>query len=118
VTNQVDIVVEHTGGFGLDPVVPRPSPGDSSGSLRIISISARPDGYAAVIEGKPGAESFLRMHLFDCGMDQIQGADARPAVKKGEWDLHVKFKSSSDPYVSQEILVKTRQAGGEHVEDH
>ena len=112
VSKQVNVVIEHSGGFGLEPVVPRPSPGDSSGALRIISTSLRPDGYAAVVEGKPGSETFLRMHLFDRAIDQVQGADARPADKEGQWDLHVKFKVSSNPFVSQEIFVKAKPAGG------
>ncbi|RPH37069.1 hypothetical protein EHM92_03490, partial [bacterium] len=101
VSKQVDIVIEHSGGFALDPVVPRPSPEDSSAALRIVSISNRPEGYVAVIEGKPGSETFLRMHLFDRDVDQVQGGEAGPAEKEGQWDLHVKFKASSAPFVSQ-----------------
>lgn len=111
VSQKVSVVIEHSGGFGLDPVVPRPSPGDSSGMLRIISIAARPDGYVAVVEGKPGSETFLRMHLYDQGLDRVEGADARPAEKEGQWDLHLKFKTSTAAVVSQEFVVKTKRTG-------
>lgn len=111
VSQHIDVVIEHSGGFGLEPTVPRPSPDDSSGALRIVSISSHPEGYVAVVEGKPGSETFLRMHLFDRSVEQIQGGDARPAEEEGEWDLHLKFRASSAPFVSHEIIVKTRPAG-------
>ena len=111
VRKQVTIAIEHSGGFALEPVVPRPSPGDSSGALRIVSISARPEGYTAVVEGKPGSETFLRMRLFDRIADQVRGADARPAEQAGLWDLHVKFEASPSPFVSHEIVVRTKAAG-------
>jgi glycogen debranching enzyme len=111
VSTSAEVVIEHSGGFGLDPVVPRPSPGDSSGALRIISLSAGPEGYTAVVEGKPGSETFLRMHLFDQDIESVQGADARRADKEGDWDLHLKFKSGSSQYVPQHIIVKPRSAG-------
>jgi hypothetical protein len=112
VSGPVDVVIEHTGGFGLDPVMPRPAPGDSSLGLRIISTSVRDDGYVALIEGKPGTEGLLRAHLFDQGIDQIQGAEARPSEAEGRWDLRVKFKRSPAPYVTHEILIRARQAVG------
>jgi glycogen debranching enzyme len=108
VAKQIEVVIEHSGGFGLDPVVPRPAPGDSSGALRIISVGSRQDGYVAVLEGKPGAETFLRMHLFDQEIDKVEGGDAVRSDKQGVWDLHVKFNASSAPFVSQEIVVKPK----------
>ena len=103
--------IDHSGGFALEPVVPRPSPGDSSGAFRIVSISARSEGYTAVVEGRPGSETFLRMHLFDRIADQVRGGDARPAEKAGLWDLHLKFEASSAPFVSHEVVVRTKAAG-------
>lgn len=112
VSKPVEVVIEHSGGFGLDPVVPRPLPGDSSGAVRIISIAARPDGYLAVVEGKPRSEAFFRMHLFDGAPEQIQGADAGAQDDRGRWNLHVKFPASTAPFVSHEILVKTKSGSG------
>jgi hypothetical protein len=112
VSSRVDVVIEHSGGFALDPVVPRPSPGDSSAALRIVAISTRPDGYAVTVEGKPGTEASLRMHLFDRSIEHLEGADARPADREGQWDLHVKFRASLTAFVSHEILVKTKSNGG------
>ncbi len=111
VSKPIDVVIEQSGGFGLEPVVPRPSPGDSSGTVRIVSISARQDsGYVAVVEGKPGSETSLKMHLFDQTIDQVQGADARPAENGGVWDLQLKFEPSSAPFVTREVTIKTKPA--------
>jgi glycogen debranching enzyme len=111
VSKEMEVVIEHRGGFGLDPVIPRPSPGDSSGVLRIVSISAGPQGYTATVEGKPRTETFLRMHLFDQAIEYVEGGDATRADKEGEWDLHLKFKASPAPFVSQDIVVKTESTG-------
>ena len=108
VKEKATVVLEHTGGIGMVPVVPRPAPGDSAMGTRIISTELDDGMYTIVVEGKQGEEVVFPVVLFDHALPSAQGARIRAGSRRGLAELVVMFDRAATTIQRKTIRVQLR----------
>lgn len=99
------LVIEHTGGIGVVPAMPRPEPGDSSTGHRIISEGMRDGVYEVVVEGMSGSTAAIEMKTFDLPVDRVGNARILEATERGSVRLEVPFPAGRQGYVTTTVRV-------------
>jgi hypothetical protein len=100
-----EIVLEHTGGIAVVPMMPRPEPGDSSTGARIISATMRDGIYEIVLEGNSGSTSPLKIRSVGGKIPTVENATLRDDPGKGLYLLDVAFPSGQPGYVRTTVRV-------------
>lgn len=100
------MVIEHSGGIGVVPAMPRPEPGDSSTGHRIVSEEMRDGVYEIKVEGRQGSAAEIEVRTFDRGIGSVENAAIVGEVKNGIYRLMVEFPEAVTPYVA--VTVKVR----------
>jgi GH15 family glucan-1,4-alpha-glucosidase len=90
-----EMIIEHTKGIGMVPVMPRPQPGDSSAGWRIISTRLIDKEYTIELEGTSGEVGSFTLHMFDNAIADISNAEVAPSTKPGVINLRVTFDQST-----------------------
>jgi hypothetical protein len=101
------LVVEHTGGIGVVPAMPRPEPGDSSTGHRIISEEMRDGAYEIKVEGRAGTSAEIEVRTFDRGIGRVENTAIIGEGKKGRYRLRVEFPQAATPYVTVTVKART-----------
>lgn len=102
------VVLEHTGGIGVVPVVPRPAPGDSAAGTRIVSTTLDDSTYSITVEGKQGEEVMVPVVLFDRALPSVQGAQIRAGLRQGTAELLVRFDSAATALQRKTVRLQLR----------
>ncbi len=108
VKNTATVALEHTGGIGLVPVVPRPAPGDSAMGTRIVSTTLDDAMYSITVEGKQGEEVVFPVVLFDHALPSVQGARLRAGLRKGTAELLVTFDRAATVLQRKTVRLQLR----------
>ena len=93
-----ELVMEHTGGAGMVPCVPRPAPGDASQGYRIIRESLAGSVFEVILEGKSGTTGTFQAMVFDQSVKAIEGATVENSEPSGLVTLRVPFPAASEPF--------------------
>lgn len=101
-----EVVLEHTKGIGMLPVIPRPQPGDSSTGLRIISTVLQDKEYKIELEGRSGQEGSFTLHVFDNAITDITNAEATSSARRGIMNLRVKFDQSPSQFSRKTVTLR------------
>ncbi len=101
------LVVEHTGGIGVVPAMPRPEPGDSSAGHRIVSAGLRDGVYEVTVEGRAGTTAEVEVRTFDRGITRVENALIADAPGKGRYRLEVKFPPAGTAYATTIVRIRT-----------
>lgn len=89
------IVLEHTGGIGIAPVVEYPQPGDQPLGTRVISSGLEGKHYEVLLEGKGG--SSVRIQVYPFGQKIVSVDNARILQALPELiDLQVRFDGNEN----------------------
>jgi len=108
VKDKATVVLEHTGGIAMVPVIPRPAPGDSAMGTRIISTELDDGMYTIVVEGKQGEEVVFPVVLFDHALPSVQGAWIRAGLRRGLAELVVTFDGAAPSLQRKTIRLQLR----------
>ncbi|MGE5313111.1 MAG: amylo-alpha-1,6-glucosidase [Acidobacteriota bacterium] len=100
------LVFEHTKGFGLAPVLPEPSVGDSSKGFRIIDVREEDGGFRIDLEGKAGETHEFPAAFFDQKIGSASGADVIDTGTPGRALLRVTFEGGHGSVVSKELHLR------------
>jgi len=102
------VVLEHTGGIGVLPIVPRPSPGDSSMGYRLVSQQLQEDTFTAVFEGMARTELDVKVKTFDKKIVSAEGAVLKKETSNGSAVLSVSFEPSETRYVRRTVKIQVQ----------
>lgn len=101
----MEIVLEHTGGVGVVPAIPRPVPGDSSRNYRIVKTSLDGKAYTMVLEGKGGTKASVELRTFDQPVTGYGNVKTGKEAGKGRHLLEVEFPLGKAPFVRQTVRI-------------
>jgi glycogen debranching enzyme len=102
------VVLEHTGGIGMVPVVPRPVADDSAMGTRIVSTELDDAMYTIVVEGKQGEEVVFPIFLFDHALPSVQGGRIRAGLRQSFAELVVAFDRAATTVQRKTVRLQLR----------
>ncbi len=108
VDNESVVLLEHTGGIGVLPLVMRPAPGDSAAGVRLLATEYRDGLFTMVVEGKQGESTLVPLAMFDHVLPSIQGGRIRRGEKPGTAVVVVEFPPSIAPLQQAVIRLQLR----------
>jgi glycogen debranching enzyme len=108
VNKSVSVVLEHTGGIGMIPLVHHPAPGDSAPGARIISADLQDGAYVVTVEGRQGTTAVFPITFFDHALPSVQGAQIRPGARRGRAELLVVFDRSASAVQRKTVTLALR----------
>jgi glycogen debranching enzyme len=101
------LTLRHTGGVGMEPVVPRPAPGDTSRGYRIVETTLDGNVFRVVLEGRAGSEHVFRLNAFDQAVAGIEGATHAGTTGRGLTRLQVGFEEADrGPFARTTVTVR------------
>jgi hypothetical protein len=101
------LTLRHTGGVGMEPVVPRPAPGDTSRGYRIVETTLDGNVFRVVLEGRAGSEHVFRLNAFDQAVAGIEGATHAGTTGRGLTRLQVVFEEADrGPFARTTVTVR------------
>jgi hypothetical protein len=106
VQNDATVTFQHTGGVGMVPVTPDPSPGDRSQGYRVVSTSLDGSTYTASLEGQAGTTHTFQVRLFDQSIAAAEGAEVLFTSKQGVTDLRVSFDAATSRYADATVTLQ------------
>lgn len=106
VQDEATVTFQHTGGVGMVPVTPTPSPGDRSQGYRVISTSLDGSTYTASLEGRAGTSHTFQIRLFDQSIASVEGAEVVSTSETGVTDLRVAFDAAADRYADATVTIQ------------
>lgn len=103
---EVAVEINHTGGIGVIPHVPRPEPGDEGDGFRIIKTFREGDSYVVTLEGKQGSTAVMEVRHFDREIGRVEGAELG---KRNDdiRELSVTFDVSEQEFVRKNVRIQT-----------
>jgi hypothetical protein len=102
------VVIEHTGGIGIVPLVQHPAPGDSAVGMRIVGVESNDGTVVITVEGKQATRASLSLVVFDDALPPVEGAEIRWGAGPGRAELLVAFAPSEHPIVRTTIRMQLR----------
>lgn len=100
------VEINHTGGIGVIPHVPRPEPGEESDGFRIIKTFRDGNSYVVTLEGKQGSSAVMEVRHFDREIGRVEGAE--PGKRNGDIrELSVSFDVSGQEFVRKNVRIET-----------
>jgi hypothetical protein len=106
VQDEATVTFQHTGGVGMVPVTPAPSPGDRSQGYRVVSSSLDGSTYTASLEGRAGTSHTFQIRLFDQSIASVEGAEVVSTSEPGITDLRVAFDAADGRYTDATVTVQ------------
>jgi hypothetical protein len=110
-----EVVLRHSGGVGMAPVVARPEPDDSSQGYRIIRESLLDGVFEVLLEGKSGTTGTFQAMLFDQSAREVTGATVAFSDAGGRITLQVPFPAAGQSYSQATVRIRL-ESGNKH--DH
>ncbi|MFQ6116420.1 MAG: amylo-alpha-1,6-glucosidase, partial [bacterium] len=102
------VVINHSGGLGLVPPVPRPRLNQASWGLRVTDETWKDGHYILTIEGKAGHEYHLQIIDYDHIIRSVQNAMIERQEKERLPILvRIAAKASKDSYIRKVIILST-----------
>ena len=101
----VDVRIEHCGGVGAVPLMPRPRPGQTSKGYRILAEHLDDGVYRLHLEGRQGTTHPVRIRCFGVGVERVEGARIIRRDDGGMITLHAVFPHSNTPIVRHTVVV-------------
>jgi glycogen debranching enzyme len=102
------VLMEHTGGIGVLPLVMHPAPGDSAAGVRLLATEYRDGLFSMFVEGTQGESTLVPLALFDHVLPSIQGGRIRRGEKPGTAVVVVEFPPSTTPLQQAVIRLQLR----------
>jgi hypothetical protein len=106
VDSTVTVSFEHTGGLAFVPVVPSPSPGDSTRAPRILGTTYHDSLYTVEVEGRSGTTGVFPFRLFGYATVRVVGADVRRTDAHAAWECTVQFDPGVAGWVTRRITLR------------
>lgn len=106
VDSATTVAFEYTGGFAMVPVVPRPEPGDSVRTPRILRSVYRDGAYVIECEGRGGATASFPFRLYGFETVHATGAEVRRGRKSGEWSMTVRFDPAHKGFAPHTVTLR------------
>ncbi len=93
-----ELALEHSGGAGMVPCVPRPAPGDTSQGYRIVRESLAGSVLEVTLEGKSGTTGTFQAMVFDQSVKAAEGAAVEKSEPMGLVTMRVPFPAGGEPF--------------------
>jgi hypothetical protein len=101
-----ELALDHTGGAGMVPLVPRPEPGDSSQDCRIVRESLEKSVFEVTLEGRSGTTGVFWAMVFDQSAQEVEGATVELMDSGGRIELQVPFPATGQPYSQATVRIR------------
>lgn len=105
ITGKSTVVIYHSGGYGIVPVVENTFPGSSSHGFRIIESSVEGNSIKITVEGKPDSEETLKVYAPGSSVDSVTGA-AYTSSDDGLHSFKVLFTGVEGDFGEKEIVIQ------------
>lgn len=102
-----ELVIKHTLGHGVLPLISKPEPGADSNGIRLIREEEQNGLYKLTVEGRPGSEHFLEIFSPDPPKN-LTGATRISEKKKNVFIMKVSIPESQKNYEQVSITMDFR----------
>lgn len=106
VDSSVTVAFEFTGGLAFVPVVPAPTPGDSTRAPRLLGTAFADGVTTAEIEGRGGSTAVFPFRVFGFDTVRVVGGEVRRTGQRNAWECIVQFDPSSPGWVRQRVTLR------------
>jgi hypothetical protein len=103
--HHAEVIIKHTGGITLLPIVPEPEPGETSKGFRVLMTDYKDDTYSILLQGKRASAETFKVWIADGGMPEVENAKIKS--KEGNiYTLETEFMDVETDFTSRLISVK------------
>jgi glycogen debranching enzyme len=105
-SEKIFLKIEHQGGIGAVPHIPRPLPEDSAKGYKIIREDLSGAKYSLWVEGKSGGELDLEVVMFGQDFSDLIGAElVHQTPNREKINIRIKFVEDERPFSKKEIVL-------------
>ena len=103
--DEQNIVFGHRGGISMLPVLPRPSPGQSSNGYRIVEQKQIGRRLLVNLEGKRGTTAVFRLKAAKGLIESIDGVESITPERGNIFAIRVSFPEEKQEFCSKQIVI-------------